>query len=76
MADIIFCYGLANGSNRRARVLYAEKYPARRVSSARLFSRLFQRLADTGYVASTTADRSRPRTICTPDMEKRVLQRV
>lgn len=76
MADMIFCYGLANGSNRRARVLYAGKYPQRRLPSAQLFSRLFQRLADSGTLAPATSDRGRPRTIRMPVVEERTLQLV
>lgn len=43
MTDKILCYGLANGSSMEATVLI-ENYPAIRVSSAKLFSKLFQRL--------------------------------
>ncbi|PSN53776.1 hypothetical protein C0J52_06253 [Blattella germanica] len=60
MADMMFCYGQANGSNLGARNLYAAKYPHRRRPSVKMFSTLFQRLSDTGSFAPRTQDRGRP----------------
>lgn len=76
MADMMFCYGQANGSNLGARNLYAAKYPHRRRPSVKMFSTLFQRLSDTGSFAPRTQDRGRPRTTRTPDLEQRVLEHV
>ena len=76
MADMIFCYGQANGSNLRACNLYADKYPTRRKPSVKMFSTLFQQLSETGSFAPRTRDRGRPRTVRTPDMEQRVLEHV
>lgn len=76
MADMIFCYGLANGSNREARARYVQNYPTRRVPSQKLFSKLFQRLAETGFLTPRVIDRGRTRSLRTPDMEERILRRV
>lgn len=73
MADMIFCYGLANGRSLRARVLYVEKFPNRRVPSDKLFTRLFQRLRDTGSLSPKKVNSGRPRSVRTPEMEERVL---
>jgi hypothetical protein len=74
MADMIFCYGLANGSNREARARYVQNYPTRRVPSQKLFSKLFQRLAETGSLTPRVIDRGRTRSVRTPDMEERILE--
>ncbi|EZA55213.1 hypothetical protein X777_05217 [Ooceraea biroi] len=42
MADMIVCYGLANGSNREVRALYVQKYPTRRIPSQKLSNKFFQ----------------------------------
>jgi hypothetical protein len=76
MADMIFCYGLANGSNREARARYVQKYPTRRVPSQKLFSKLFQRLAETGSLKPRVIDRGRTRSVRMPNMEERILRRV
>ena len=49
-ADIVFCYGLADGNSRRAQTLYQERYPTRRIPHRKVFQRTFQRLRDTGSV--------------------------
>ncbi|XP_024886797.1 uncharacterized protein LOC112464181 [Temnothorax curvispinosus] len=74
MAEMVFCYGLANGNGRQARAFYAEKYPKRRIPTHKMFSGLFQRLVETGSLA-------RPRSegtfsVRTADIEERVLRRV
>lgn len=47
-ADIVFFYGLANGSASRARALYQERFPTRRIPNAQVFRNTFQRLGETG----------------------------
>ena len=53
--------------------MYAEGHPERNNPSEKMFSRPFQRLADTRSFAARTTDRSRPLTVRTPDIEERVL---
>lgn len=45
---MIFVYGFCNGISSRACDEYRQRYPRRSVPSARTFTRLFQRLRDTG----------------------------
>lgn len=52
-AEIVFCYGLANGNSGEARREYARRYPTRTVPSRAVFSRTYQRLCDTGSVSSS-----------------------
>lgn len=56
MADMHFIYGLTNGSNSRARVLYAEYFPNRRIPDGRLFQTLHRRLCENGRFARPPAE--------------------
>ena len=57
-ADIVFVYGYANGNAAEARREYARRYPQRTLPSERAFSRTFQRLRETGILASGARERS------------------
>lgn len=50
LVDMMLIYGEARQNSLLARRLYAERYPARRLPTPRLFVRIVQRLRDTGYV--------------------------
>ena len=76
MADMVFCYRLVNGSDRQAHVMYAKRHPECNIPSEKMFSRLFQKPADMGSFTARTMDCSRSRTVCTPDIEERVLGHV
>lgn len=51
-ADIIFMYGLADGDATRARNLYQERFPSRRLPNAQVFRNTFTKLRETGNLAS------------------------
>lgn len=77
MADMHFMYGRANGNAYEARRLYVEAYPNRLVPSDKIFTRLHQRLSDTGtFIRRTNGDAGRPRTVSTPATEVDILRRV
>jgi hypothetical protein len=76
MADMHFMYGRANGNSRESRRLYAEHYPQRRIPYHKLFTKLHQRLSESGSFAPPASDCGRPRSVRIPDMEVRVLRRV
>ena len=65
MADMIFCYELANGSNWEARACEVQKYPTCRVLSQKLCSKLFQQLAETGSTPRVT-DQDRTHSVHMP----------
>jgi len=48
MTDIHFMYGRAKGNASKAVPLYSAAYPNRRQSSRRMFSKIHQRLRETG----------------------------
>ena len=50
LADMLMCYGDAKGSTPEALRIYCQKYPRRNVPDRRIFTRLYQRLRDTGSV--------------------------
>lgn len=67
MADMIFCYGLVNGSSLQAHVIYMEKGPCRRVPSDKMFSWLFQRHKGTDSLTPNKVNRGRPLLVHTSD---------
>ena len=48
LADMHYCYGLADGNSREAQRLYQERFPMRRAPHCQLFTRLHVRLRETG----------------------------
>lgn len=48
MADMVYVYGEARGSAREALNIYRQRFPNRRWPDARTFTRLYQRLRETG----------------------------
>ena len=60
MADMILCYGFCNSNGEAAAREYAERYPNRRHPEARTFSRIYQRLRETGSVLRQHRERTGP----------------
>lgn len=58
LTDMHFCYGLADGRDREAQRLYAERYPNRRCPSRTIFSRIHRRLRDHGVLEYRSRERS------------------
>ena len=75
MAKIHFFYGRANGSAHEARRLYQETFPKRRLPFSRTFSRIAQRLRETGTFIPVF-EGGWPRTARTVQQEQRILARV
>lgn len=73
MADMYLCYGRAYGSARRARRIYHETFPNRRIPCDKTFSRLDQRLRDHGSFSKSTVDSGRRESVRTPQLEERIL---
>jgi hypothetical protein len=76
LTDMHYVYGLADGNAAEARRIYSERYPRRDLPCERTFSRIHQRLQETGSFGRQTADVGRPRTVRTAELEDRVLQHV
>ncbi|XP_055858807.1 uncharacterized protein LOC129921140 [Episyrphus balteatus] len=57
LADIHFCYGLANGRDREAERLYAERFPNRRCPSRGTFSRTHRILREYGVLERRRSER-------------------
>lgn len=73
-ADIHYTYGLADGNGSKARRIYMEKYPTRKLPDARTFQRVHHRLRETGTVLQTQRG-GRP-TRLDPIQEEDVLEAV
>lgn len=73
LTDMHLCYGQINGNAAEARRIYEEKYPNRNVPNKKTFTRLDQRLRDTGNLK---ARRSGGYNQHDPDVEERVLQHI
>lgn len=73
-ADMIFCYGKANGNSLAAKRLYSQTYPNRRCPNHQTFKNLFQRLKETGSVLKRGGP-GRSKTV-TVDTEERILEQV
>lgn len=75
LADMVMCYGEARGSGRGALRIYQERFPNRQHPHHTIFSRLYQRLRDTGSLRARRIG-GRPRATRTPEFEEEVLRRV
>lgn len=73
MADMHFMYGRANGNSLEACRLYTEMYPNRRPPHHSTFTRLHQRLHESGTFEKRSLDTGRHRHIRTPELEVAVL---
>ena len=75
-AEMLLIYGEAHRHGRRARLLYAERFPHRRVPSRTIFARLERRLRERGTFTVNRIDCGAPRRVRTPQFEEDVLRRV
>lgn len=67
-------YGRTRSNALRAARLYRETYPARRHPNANVFRRLDRRVRESGhFVPRANADRGRPRTRRTPNLEENII---
>lgn len=73
MADLHFMYGRANGNFLEACRFYTEMYPNRRPPHHSTFTRLHQRLHESGTFEKRSLDTGRHRQIRTPELEVAVL---
>ncbi|XP_071051087.1 mantle protein-like [Onthophagus taurus] len=74
MADMVYCYGLADGNASLAARHYTQRFPIRRLPNSHTFSRLFLRLKETGSVThSHSTERHYTRPV---ELEQAVLRRV
>lgn len=54
LADIHFVYGLANGNGREAQRLYQQRFPMRSLPHYQFFTRIHNRLRETGSLKVCT----------------------
>lgn len=59
MADIHYCYGLANGVSLSAQRLYRERFPFRRIPNTRTFDAIHRRLRENGAFLINNNNRGR-----------------
>lgn len=76
MADIHYYYGLARGSSERARILYAEHFPQRRIPNPRTFAAIHRRLRENGSFSPFRRGIGRPARDDLDDIADQILQRV
>lgn len=69
-ADILFCYGFANGVSTHARAEYQLRFPQRRLPHESVFDGAYQRLRETGSVRRRRSDSGRPRIYRTEEEEE------
>lgn len=69
-ADILFCYGYANGVSTRARAEYQSRFPQRRLPHESVFDNTYRRLRETGSVQRRQSDAGRPHVHRTEDEEE------
>ncbi|KYN11449.1 hypothetical protein ALC57_16398, partial [Trachymyrmex cornetzi] len=66
MADKHFAYGLANDNSRKARRIYAERYPQRNLPCHKTFANIHRYLRKKGSFVRNTIDLGKPMTVRTP----------
>lgn len=72
-ADIMFCYGFADGNAAAARREYQRRFPDRRLPHVTVFGSTYRRLSETGSVQRAQFNAGRPRRY-TADEEDTILQ--
>lgn len=75
MADMHFCYGLANGVSLFAQRLYQERFPNRRIPVPRTFDSLHRRLRENGSFEPLRGGIGRPQEERVINIEEIVLPR-
>lgn len=76
MADMHFCYGLANGSNPEALRLYQERFPNRHAPDRRLFETIHRRLRETGKFSPVMLETGRNQTQRNVNIDDAVIERI
>ncbi|KMQ82698.1 hypothetical protein RF55_22113 [Lasius niger] len=76
MTDMHLMYGLAHGNAVRARLLYAETFPNRRLPERKMFQRIDERLRNMGSFKKQTANCGRPIRTRNIRLEEQVLNSV
>lgn len=74
-ADMHKAFGAAYGNANLAQRIYEEQHPQRHIPCHTTFSRLDQRLRDSGQCQARKIDSGRHRTVRTLNFEDEVLQR-
>lgn len=73
VTDMYLCYDRANDNATEVRCIYQEKYPNRNVLNRKTFTRISQRLRDTGILKARNFGEYSQRD---PDLEERVLRHI
>lgn len=76
MADIHYCYGLADGVSLAAQRFYRDRFPNRRIPDARTFDAIHRRLRETRSFVPVRVDAGRPRPPPNANIEADIIQRV
>lgn len=76
MTDMHLCFGLASGNANEARRLYQERFPNRHLPCAKTFSRIDDRLRETGTFKKNSSNSGRQNYVRTPALEEAILDRV
>lgn len=76
MAEMHFCYGLANGSGPEAVRLYRERFPDRQIPDRKLFEKIHRRLCEDGKFAVVAETAAPPPTGALRNIEDVVIQRI
>ncbi|GFX00378.1 uncharacterized protein TNCV_1273721 [Trichonephila clavipes] len=74
MAGIHIICSIADGNALKARRLYGERFPSRRLPNRKTFECLHQRLRETGSFVRGMQDTGRTKSAITPELEEHVLR--
>lgn len=72
-ADILYCYGFADGDAAAARRKYQRRFPNRRLPDVGVFGTTYRRIRETGSVQRRQADAGRP-PVHNPVEEEQILE--
>lgn len=72
-ADIVFCYGFANGVGTHARTEYQSRFPQRRLPHVSVFEGVYRRIRESGSVQRRRSDTGRPN-VYRPEDEEEILR--
>lgn len=76
MADMHFCYGLADGSAAGAQRLYRERFPNRQIPDHATFSTIHRRLGENGRFALVTDFPGRRAAASQVNIDAQIIQRL
>ena len=72
-ADILYIYGYCDGNASEARREYERRFPNRRIPDARVFSRTYRLIAETGSVKHKRTNAGAPPNY-QPDVEEEIIR--